>query len=131
MRLRLSDTRSHAEEFTASTLSEFVLGVYEALKRYAEHFSQRNHAAPRPHLHLRPDNTWGARGKWIDVGYGRGTHIVLYTDMMQNTSYLSEIWDRCQQAARNSDIFEAGFAGLLDSTAREVILENGRDRDGE
>lgn len=111
--LRLSDTRSHAEEFQAERLSEFTLGLYEALKRYEQHFESRAHPAPRPHLHIRPNNSWGQRGRWIDAGYGRGTHIVLHNEMMQNTAYLSDIWERCCQAERNSNTFTAGLSELL------------------
>lgn len=120
MHLRLSDSRSHAEEFTASTPSEFSLGVYEALQRYTAHFCGLNQPSPRPYLHIRPDNAWGKRGKWIDAGYGRGTHIVLHTEMMHNTAYLSEIWERCCQAEQNSNTFTVGMNGLLDSVTRAV-----------
>lgn len=121
MRLRLSDTRSHAEEFTASTLSEFVLGVYEALKRYGSHFETLHKPIPRPHLHIRPDNEWGNRyGKWIDAGYGRGTHIALFAEMIKNTSYLSDIWERCQQASRASNEFERQFGQIVSHTIQAV-----------
>lgn len=117
LKLRLSDTRSHAEEFQADSLSEFTLGLYQALTRYREHFERQHRIAPRPHLHIFPANTWG---KWIDAGYGHGTHIVLYVEMAQNTSYLSDVWDRCQHAATASDQFQAGLCGLMDDVAREV-----------
>lgn len=121
MRLRLSDTRSHAEEFEAATLSEFTLGVYEALNRYRAHFERLHRPTPRPHLHIRPDNEWGNRyRKWIDVGYGRGTHTILFTDMMKNTSYLADVWERCQQSSHASNQFEEQFGKLIDHTLNDV-----------
>lgn len=122
MRLRLSDTRSHAEEFIADTLSEFTLGLYQALQRYGSHFKTLHRPIPRPHLHLWPGTQWG---KWIDAGYGRGTHIVLYAEMMQNTAYLSEIWERCQQAEQKSQLFSEQWSMIVDATGREARRDEG------
>lgn len=117
MRLRLSDTRSHAEEFTAATLSEFTLGVYEALQRYQAHFTTVHRPAPRPHVHVWIEEFGG---RWIDAGYGRGTMIILYQDMMDNTQFLAEIWERCQSAERNSLSMSEQIGRMLDAVTDEV-----------
>lgn len=111
MKLRLSDTQSHAEPFIASTLSEFTLSIYEALKRYQDHFAAGNRLAPRPHLHVWIEEF---RGRWIDAGYGRGTMVILYQDMMHNTPYLTEIWERCQSAERNAISMSEQIGTMLD-----------------
>ncbi len=118
MRLRISDTRSYAAEFTAETQAEFSLGLYEALRRYGRHFTSQRRTIPRPHLHVYTDTF---HGRWIDAGYGRGTHIVLYADMMQNTAYLAEIWERCQSADKNVASMSRQLSGLFDWAPTQII----------
>lgn len=117
MELRISDTRSHAEQFSAETQSAFTLGVYEALQRYRDHFAALNRPVARPHLHV-----WieAFGGRWIDAGYGRGTLVILYPDMMHNTAYLTEMWERCQSAQRNAVSMFEQIGMLLDATIDEV-----------
>ena len=124
MKLRLSDTYSHAEEFRANTLSEFTLGVYEALQRYQAHFATINRPTTRPHLHVWIEEFGG---RWIDAGYGRGTMIILYQDMIHNTAFLAEIWQRCQSAERNSISMSEQIGGMLDAVTDEVRKPDNSD----
>ena len=117
MKLRLSDTRSHAEEFHAHSQSEFSLGLYEALQLYRAHFVGR--AVQRPHLHVWTDAV-ESQGRWIDAGYGRGTYIMLDVDMMRNTAYLAETWESCQRAAANAIEFKKLMGGMDEFISGEV-----------
>ena len=115
--MRLSDTRTHAEEFSADSQSTFTLALFEALQRYRAHFAGR--AIPRPHRHVFT-TAIERKGRWVDAGYGSGTYIMLSVDMMQNTPFLVEIWSRCQKAAAKAAEFAVGFGALCEAVQTDL-----------